>query len=81
MDFLQMIKTTGHLPSKAILEDGTELELFVRQLTGNKGYRATIYTIVDGLPRVILFSAIGATRTNAEDNLKDDILKNEMLKH
>lgn len=75
MNLIEMIEKTGHLPSKGTLADGTEIELFIRQMTGDKGYRATMFTIVDGLPKNIIDSSTGPTVAKAKENLKESLLK------
>ena len=75
MDLIEMIRITGSLPSVAQMNDGSELKLFLRKKTGNKGYIATLWQIVDGVQEHIFEYGTGKTVELAKTDLKNKLLK------
>jgi hypothetical protein len=74
MDLIEMIRVTGSLPSVAQMNDGTKLQLFIRKKTGNKGYIAILWQIVDGGQENIFEYGTGKTVDDAKTNLKNKLL-------
>lgn len=67
-----MVKTTGQLPTKAELDDGTKFELSLEKI--NNRYLATMWQMVDGVQEHIFSFAYGKTVARAKENLKKKIL-------
>ena len=70
-----MIRTTGSLPLKAKMNDGTELELFIRRQTRGKGYIATLWVIINDVQEHIFEYATGTNIEEAKSNLKNKLLR------
>jgi len=72
---IEMIKQTGQLPNKFTIENGQTFELFVRKRTGNKGYLATYWEIIDGAQDNILVYGEGKTVDESKQDLKIKLLR------
>lgn len=78
MNLKEFIKKTGTVPERATMEDGTQVELFIRKKFSG-GYIACLWTIENELPKVMLYHGQGETTDNARNELGRNILNNRKL--
>jgi hypothetical protein len=72
MTFIQLLKTTGELPTRAITEGGQILELEVE--TKNGVTRAFLWQVIDGVQEHLFAYGVGADEKSAKDCLINRIL-------
>lgn len=75
MNIKSIIELTGELPTRASLEDGSNIELMIRKKTGNKGYIAAYWLVKDGVHLSIIAHENGSTIDSAKRKLKKYILQ------
>lgn len=77
MTLTEIVKEFGQVPKNARLHDGTMLEMMVRKRTNNKGYIATIWTVLNDRYDTMIEHGEGDTEIEAKEDLKNKILANE----